>query len=315
MIDWKDTDTCIQEYQQRAEKISIVKSRTFPFSMSGLMEEFKAQQELNEMPNDINDILDGQGAQEDLDILEEGLEDVPRPTTDFTSWLDDNVNAHNVKNDGNKFRQLEIQPLDELMAATKTLVPEQMLVLQKVVEFAKTTVQCKNSMLSRDSPCQLGLILHGGGGVGKSQTTKVCSQWVEHILRRAGDNPDKPRILLMAPTGMAASVVDGMTICSSLDLYFGHGYKPLSDQKMALFRSQFEDLKMIIIDEMSMVSADDIFKMHHRLTDIFQNNLPFGGISTMWVGDLLQLKPVRGRFIFEEPRDPGRYLNYLNQTY
>ena len=73
---------------------------------------------------------------------------------------------------------------------------------------------------------------------------------------------------------MAASVIDGMTICSSLDLQFGHGYKALNDQKMASFRSEFEELKMIIIDEMSMVSADDFYKIHHRLTDIFNNNLP-----------------------------------------
>ena len=47
---------------------------------------------------------------------------------------------------------------------------------------------------------------------------------------------------------MAASVIDGMTICSALDHQFGHGYKPLTDQKMASFRSEFEELKMIIID-------------------------------------------------------------------
>merc|ERR1712016_46789 len=109
-----------------------------------------------------------------------------------------------------------------------------MMVLQKVIDFAKTTVQCRNTGLARDSPHQIGLILHGGGGVGKSATLKVCSQWVEHILRRAGDDQHKPRVLLMCPTGMAASVIDGMTICSALDLYFGNSYKGLTDQKMAM---------------------------------------------------------------------------------
>ena len=93
---------------------------------------------------------------------------------------------------------------------------------------------------------------------GLAKTFKVCSQWVERILRRAGDNQNKPRILLLCPTGMAASVIDGMTICSSLDHNFGHAYKPLSDAKMAFFRSKFEELKMIIISKMIMVSADDL---------------------------------------------------------
>ena len=164
--------------------------------------------------------------------------------------------------------------------------------------------------MPRDSPHQLGLILHGGGGVGKSATLKVCAQWAEHILKRAGDNPSKPRVLLLCPTGMAASVIDGMTICSSLDHQFGNSYKALTDQKMAFFRSEFEELKMIIIDEMSMVSADDLYKIHHRMTDIFSNNLPFGGLSMMFVGDMLQLKPVRGRFIFEEPKDVAHAIHY-----
>ena len=94
----------------------------------------------------------------------------------------------------------------------------------------------------------MGLILHGRGGVGKSATLKVCAQWAEHILKRAGDNPNKLRILFLCPTGMAASVIDGMKICSSLDLHFGHGYKALNDQKMASFLSEFEELKMILID-------------------------------------------------------------------
>ena len=120
--------------------------------------------------------------------------------------------------------------------------------------------------------------------------------------------------MLLYPKGMAASVIDGMTICSALDHQFGHGYKALSDEKMAFFRSQFEELKLIIIDEMSMVSSDDLYKIHHRMTDIFNNNLPFGGLGMMFVGDMLQLKPVRGRFIFEEPKDQAHALHFQEKS-
>lgn len=259
--------------------------------------------------------LDAQGAQENQDVNDEGLEEVPRPETDFSKWYDDeNVTEHNSKSDGGKFRVLQLQPLNQLLDSTKSLVEEQRLVLQKLLEFAKTTVQCRNSQLPRDSPQQVGLILHGGGGVGKSQTIKICSQWVEHILRRAGDDQHKPRVLLMCPTGMAASVIDGMTICSALDLYFGNTYKGLTDQKMAMFRSEFQELKLIIIDEMSMVSADDLYKIHHRLTDVFNNSLPFGGLSIMFVGDMLQLKPVKGRFIFEAPKELSHLMYFEEKS-
>ena len=102
---------------------------------------------------------------------------------------------------------------------------------------------------------------------------------------------------------MEIFVSDGATINSTFDLYFGHEYKPLTDEKMALFRSELEELKFLIVDEMSMVSSDYMYKMHHRLTDIFQNDQPFGGIGIMFVGDLLQLRPVKGSFIFQSPRN------------
>ena len=306
---WENPEICIKEYQKRQKSINKVKVKTYPFSMNELIEEIKAQELLNHISDEMKETLDGQGAQD------EGLEDTQRPTTDFSTWLDDEqIIEQHGHSDGSKFRCVELESKDVLLTKTKALVPEQMLVLQKVLDFAKTTVQCRNSQLARDSPTQMGLILHGGGGVGKSATLKVCAQWVEQILRRAGDNLNKPRILLLCPTGMAASVIDGMTICSSLDHQFGHGYKPLIDQKLALFRAEFEELKMVIIDEMSMVSADDLYKIHHRMTDIFNNNKPFGGLGIMFVGDMLQLKPVRGRFIFEEPKDEDHAMFFHEKS-
>ena len=111
-----------------------------------------------------------------------------------------------LKNDGSRFRSLELLPKDELLQTTKSLVPEQKVVLQKELDFAKTVVQCSNSKVARDTPNQMGLILYG---VGKSLTTKICSQWIG----RAGGKPEKSKILLLCPTGMTVNAIDGMTIC------------------------------------------------------------------------------------------------------
>ena len=51
------------------------------------------------------------------------------------------------------------------------------------------------------------IIIHGGGGVGKSYLIRAISKWAEKILRKPGDNPLKPKVLLLAPTGMAASLI------------------------------------------------------------------------------------------------------------
>ena len=96
---------------------------------------------------------------EDLDILDQGFEEMPRPEIDFSEWHDDSDSiAFGSKSDGNKFRPLDLQPMDQLLATTKSLVPEQMVIVHKVLAFAKSTIQCRNSKLSRDSPHKLGIL-------------------------------------------------------------------------------------------------------------------------------------------------------------
>ena len=48
-------------------------------------------------------------------------------------------------------------------------------------------------------------------GTGKSMIINVASQWAEVILLKVGDDPTKPRVMLMAFTGMAASVIGKST--------------------------------------------------------------------------------------------------------
>ena len=43
--------------------------------------------------------------------------------------------------------------------------------------------------------------------MGKSFLINVLSKWIEFILRFPGDHPFKPKVLLMGPTGMAASLI------------------------------------------------------------------------------------------------------------
>ena len=50
-----------------------------------------------------------------------------------------------------------------------------------------------------------------------------------------------------------------------------------------------------------MVKSDMLYQLDFRLQEIMQNQKPFGGISLFVFGDLMQLKPVMGNFIFEKP--------------
>ena len=60
-------------------------------------------------------------------------------------------------------------------------------------------------------------------GVGKSAVIEVCSMHAENILREKGDKPHHPRVLLLAHTGKAASLICKLIIlyCTALkDIVF-----------------------------------------------------------------------------------------------
>jgi len=58
------------------------------------------------------------------------------------------------------------------------------------------------------------------------------------------------------------------------------------------------------------VSADQLYQIHFRLSkDIKQNDLPFGNIAMVFFGDLLQIRPVSGPFVFEEPANRSFLLS------
>ena len=50
-------------------------------------------------------------------------------------------------------------------------------------------------------------MISGGGGVGKSFLIEVISQAADRIFRKMGDNPKRPKVILAAPTGIAAMLI------------------------------------------------------------------------------------------------------------
>ena len=71
-------------------------------------------------------------------------------------------------------------------------------------------------------------------------------------------------------------------------------------------RSKLSKLKLLIIDEMSMVGANTQLDIHGRLQQIMSvtnNDVVFGGVSILAVDDLYQLPPVMQPQVFESPHD------------
>lgn len=70
-----------------------------------------------------------------------------------------------------------------------------------------------------------------------------------------GRNPEKPRILLLAPTCVAAININGTTIHTGLKInrWWGKFYS-VSDKQRATLQNKLSEVWVLIIDEISKVS-------------------------------------------------------------
>lgn len=134
------------------------------------------------------------------------------------------------------------------------------------------------------------LFLTGKAGTGKTT-----------FLKRLKEVSPK-RMIVVAPTGVAAINAGGVTIHSFFQLPFGP-YIPsvgaagnqsnnysnkFSRDKINIIRS----LDLLVIDEVSMVRADLLDAISDVLCRYKDRTKPFGGVQLLLIGDLQQLAPV-----------------------
>lgn len=131
-------------------------------------------------------------------------------------------------------------------------------------------------------------------------------------LRDEGDSPDDCTVLLLAPTGTAAFNINGQTVHSAFRLPIkqhssSQDYLPLSQEKLQNLRRKLKNLTLVIIDEVSMIGAQQLYTIHRRLMEIkgvTSSSTYFGGVSIFAVGDLYQLPPVCEKPVFALPKSP-----------
>ena len=83
-----------------------------------------------------------------------------------------------------------------------------------------------------------------------------------------GDDPDCPYIMLCAPTGSAAVNINGSTLHSAFGFTFGNEHYSLPDKTRNTKRNLYRNLKFLVIDEISMVKADQLYQLDLRSREI-----------------------------------------------
>ena len=136
------------------------------------------------------------------------------------------------------------------------------------------------------------LFVTGSGGVGKSTLIKYFV------------HKNKQKMIgVTSTTGVSALSIGGSTIHSYLGLGCGdfsleHMYNSIMKNYKA--KCNWLKTKILIIDEISMLSGELFDKLNILGQAIRNNDNPFGGIQIILFGDFCQLSPVgSNKFCFE----------------
>ncbi len=142
------------------------------------------------------------------------------------------------------------------------------------------------------------IFLTGKAGTGKTT-----------FLKRIKEVSPK-RMIVVAPTGVAAINAGGVTIHSFFQMPFGphvpvantpfnpfdeesqpasrNGVQKFSREKINIIKS----LDLLVIDEISMVRADLLDGIDEVLRRYKNHSKPFGGVQLLMIGDIQQLAPI-----------------------
>lgn len=133
------------------------------------------------------------------------------------------------------------------------------------------------------------IFLTGKAGTGKTT-------FLQNIKKQS-----RKRLVVVAPTGVAAINAKGVTIHSFFQMPFGpilpeHDPRRIKNQFQRKFNREkiniIRSLDLLIIDEISMVRADLLDGIDQVLRKYKSRNQVFGGVQVLMIGDLQQLSPV-----------------------
>lgn len=143
------------------------------------------------------------------------------------------------------------------------------------------------------------IFVTGGAGSGKSTL-------IRHIVKTS-----LSFIPIVAPTGIAALTVGGQTIHSFFKIPVIDDDEVYSSQALTTTLEKqydwtlFSKINLVIIDEISMVRCDLLDAVDHVLRSVTKRDRPFGGIKMLFVGDLLQLPPVKKKTTLQKLQAKG----------
>lgn len=145
---------------------------------------------------------------------------------------------------------------------------------------------------STPNASQLLLLVSGTAGSGKSYLINVLRSTIASAL--PPNQSIEEVVSVLAYTGCAAHNIDGSTIHGVLQLGFHNEIDELQPAKLMALQNRCQHMRLVIIDEKSMIGQHFLSRIDRRLSLIFPKptGVLFGGLHVVLMGDFAQLPPV-----------------------
>lgn len=137
------------------------------------------------------------------------------------------------------------------------------------------------------------VFLTGQAGTGKSYTLKA---FMKHCIQ------NRIPYAVTSTTGVSALLIGGTTLHSWAGIFLGMEDKITLLERVRHLEKPFRRwmyTKVLIIDEISMMSPELLEKLDYIGKKIRKSTKPFGGIQLIFCGDFAQLPPVKSDYCFK----------------
>lgn len=129
------------------------------------------------------------------------------------------------------------------------------------------------------------VFLSGAPGTGKSTI-------IQKFIHTVNNELPWLNVVVTASTGIAAKIIGGVTVHSFFRI-FPNSDGPANFSKEKI--KEVQDMDVLIIDEVSMLQPEIVDMVDEVLKKYRGSSKPFGGVQVVFMGDFLQLPPVRKR--------------------
>lgn len=176
---------------------------------------------------------------------------------------------------------LNVRDLIDQVVAEHKLNPEQERAFRTVANHA-----------SCDNPGRLQMYLGGMGGTGKSEVLKAIAEFFER-------RHESYRFIVVAPTGSAASLLNGSTYHSVFGITDFNDNERLNLRSDSATKAKLMGVDYVFVDETSMLSCRDLYLISESASRARgRSDEPFGGLNLIFAGDFAQLPPVNGSALY-----------------